>query len=151
MRQASTATTIAPAHLAAGAVVAAALLVANTYTGAPTWLAVISAALVMVAVIHVATVRLSVGGGRIVLSQGPWPGHGRVIEAESLTAARIVDLGWAQTFGLGAPKRGRITRMSPRPGPALALILRDGEHVIISAPHPRAALALLPTTITEKT
>ena len=141
-----TSTAVAPAQVAAGAVIAVALITVNVLIGAPLWIAVPGALLIVAATIHVATVRLSIGGGRIVLGQGPWPGHGRVLDAATVTAATAVDLTWAQAFGAGLPAHRRTTRMSIRPGPALSLVLHDDEHVVITTAHPDAALCLLTTT-----
>lgn len=144
-RSAYTSTTVAPLQVAAGVVVAAALLVANASVEGPTWLAIVCALLAVVSAVHVATVRLSVGSGRVVLGQGPWPTRGRVIDAGSVLAAEHLNLSRAQVFGIPMPRHRRTTRMSIRPGPTLALTLRDGEHIVISTPDPDTAIRLLPT------
>ena len=98
---------------------------------------------VAVSGIYLATVRLAIGAGRIVLGQGPWPRSGRVIPASLVAEAHTESLTLSQVFGFGLAWHPRTTRMTVRPGPALALSLSTGEYIRISTRDPDTAVAVI--------
>lgn len=98
---------------------------------------------VIITGVYLTTVRLAVGAERIVLGQGPWPRSGRVIPTSLITDAHTENLTLGQVFGFGIAWHARTTRMTVRPGPALALSLRTGEYIRISTRDPDAAVAVI--------
>jgi hypothetical protein len=93
--------------------------------------------------VYLTTVRLAIGAERIVLGQGPWPRSGRVIPTSLVAEAHAENLTLGQVFGFGIAWHSRATRMTVRPGPALALSLRTGEYIRISTRDPDAAVAVI--------
>ena len=96
--------------------------------------------------VHLATVRLAVGNGRILLGQGPWRWPKRAVPFDLVTRADMEDLSLPQVFGLGIPFNRPTTRMTVRPGLALVLSLTSGEVVRVSTPRPDLAIALINQT-----
>ena len=144
MQRAYTSTVMGPAHLAAGVLGAAAFGAVTATAGGPVWVTVPGVMAIVITSIHVSTVRLSIGAGRIAVGQGPWSRRARVIPVETLVSAAGENLGWQQVFGLGTRFRRKTQRLTVRPGPTLCLQLAGGEHLRISTPDPAAACSLLP-------
>jgi hypothetical protein len=145
VRRAYSSTVVAPGHLAACAVLAAALLsygIAFLPAGAAAATAV-GAAVIVLTGVQMATVRLMVDSECVRVSQGPWGRAGRVIPAGAVRDARPGQLSFLQTFGIGVPFRWKTTRLTVRPGPALELLLSDGECIRVSTPDPVTAALLI--------
>lgn len=117
--------------------------VITAVSGSAPWVTVVIAVAGVLAAVHLSTVRISVGDGRKCLGQGPWNRPARQIAVDTIVAARSLDLGWAQTFGLGVPFHRKTARLTVRPGPTLSLQVVTGEHIRISTPDPNAARELL--------
>ena len=133
-----------PAYLAAGVLGAAAFGAVTATAGGPVWVTVLGVMAIVITSIHVSTVRLSIGAGRIVVGQGPWSGRARVIPVEAVAFAADENLGWQQVFGLRTRFHRKTERLTVRPGPTLCLQLAGGERLRISTPDPVAARSLLP-------
>jgi hypothetical protein len=145
VRRAYSSTVVAPGHLAACAVLAAALLscgIAFLPAGAAAATAVAAAVIVLTG-LQMATVRLMAGPGYVRVSQGPWGRPGRVIPAGAVRDARVRQLSFLQIFGIGVPFRWKTTRLTVRPGATLELVLSDGECIRVSTPDPAAAALLI--------
>lgn len=145
VRRAYSSTVVAPGHLAACVVLAAALLscgIAFLPAGAAAATAAVAALIVFVGV-QMATVRLMVDPGYVRVSQGPWGLPGRVIPAGLVRDARAEQLSFLQTFGIGMPFRWKTTRLTVRPGATLELVLSDGECIRISTRDPVVAALLI--------
>ena len=147
--QAYTSTVVAPIQLAIGLVLAAATAAFVAAAGGSVWIVALVVVVILLTAIHLSVVRLSIGGGRVVLGQGPWNRGARVIAADSVVAGRILTVRWAQAFGVGIAFRRKSTRYTVRAGPAVELSLQGGEQIRISTPDPEAALTLLPITRKE--
>lgn len=145
IRRAYSSTVVAPGHIAASAVLAAALLSCGIAfpSAVPAATAAVGAAVIVLAGVQLATVRLMVSPGYIRVSQGPWGRPGRVIPAGAVREARARQFSFPQTFGIGAAVHWKVTRLTVRPGPALELILSDGECVRVSTPDPATAALLI--------
>jgi hypothetical protein len=142
-RQAYSSTVIARRHLLAGAAAGAAIA-AGLHVLAPVSLAGPLAGLsVLVTAAYLASVRVTVGAGRVILGQGPLPWPTRVIPVSLIADARAENLTSGQVFGIGVPWHRRTTRMTVRPGPTLVLSLRTGEWVRVSTRDPGAAVAII--------
>jgi hypothetical protein len=145
VRRAYSSTVVAAGHLAACAVLAAALLscgIAFLPAGGAA-AAAAGAAVIVLAGVQMATVRLMVDPGCVRVSQGPWGRPGRVIPAGAVRGARAEQLSFLQTFGIGVPFRWKTTRLTVRPGATLELVLSDGECIRVSTPDPAAAALLI--------
>ena len=138
MQRAYTSTVMGPAHLAAGVLGAGAFGAATAAAGGPVWVTVLGVMAIVITSIHVSTVRLSIGAGRIVVGQGPWSRRARVIPVDAVASAADEDRGWQQVFGLGTRFHRKTERLTVRPGPTLCLQLAGGEHLRISTPDPAA-------------
>lgn len=149
-----TAGTGTPARAYSSTVVAPWLAVASAAAGAATGTGLalagpdplaglLAGTVVLVAGLYLATVRLAAGNGRIVVGHGPWARTGRVIPASLVTEGHPEHLSLPQVFGFGVPWNRRATRMTVRPGPALALTLSTGEVIRVSTPDPGGALAVI--------
>jgi hypothetical protein len=144
MRRAYSSTVVAPGQIVVGVVLAAAFWAVTAFLSGSGWITGAAVALVIVlAGIHLATVRLMVSPERVRIGQGPWRCSGRSIMTDAVLDARAERLGLAQTFGVGVPFHWRTTRLTVRPGPALVLVLADGEHIRASTPDPAAAVQLI--------
>lgn len=145
VRRAYSSTVVAPGHLAACAVVAAAMLscgIAFLPAGAAASCGA-GAAVVVLAGVQLATVRLMVSPEYVRVSQGPWGRPGRVIPAAAVRDVRAGQFTFLRTFGIGVKFHWKMTRLTVRPGPALELTLSDGECIRVSTPDPVAAALLL--------
>jgi hypothetical protein len=143
-RQRAYSSTVVSPWLAVASVALGAALGAWTFTVAPGNPIGPLAGLVVAATgVYLTTVRLAVGAERIVLGQGPWPRSGRVIPTSLVAEAHAESLTLGQVFGFGIAWHSRTTRMTVRPGPALALSLRTGEYIRISTRDPDAAVAVI--------
>jgi hypothetical protein len=107
--------------------------------------AVAGAILLVGASVFVSTVRVVIGNGRVVLGQGPLAWPSRTIPIGDIADAKVEDLSRSEEFGAGLGWRGRVTRLTVRPGPTLALILTSGERVRVSTARPDQAVALIST------
>ena len=144
LRQAYSSTVVAPASILASAVVAAAVCGATARLPGPALvMAAAGAVAILLAGIHLATVRLTVSPERIRIGQGPWPRPGRSISAAAVREVHAEDLGLAQIFGIGVPFHRRTTRLTVRTGPTLVLVLDSGEYIRVSTPDPGAAVRLI--------
>jgi hypothetical protein len=145
IRRAYSSTVVAPGHIAACAVLAAVLLPCGI-AFLPTAAAVAagaSAAVIVLAGVQMATVRLMASPGFIRVGQGPWGRPGRVIPAGEVREAQARQFSFLQCFGIGVPFHWKVTRLTVRPGPALELILTDGECIRVSTPNPVTAAQLI--------
>jgi hypothetical protein len=145
VRRAYSSTVVAPGHIAACAILAAALLscgIAFMPVGSAV-VAAAGAAAIVLAGLQMATVRLMIGPGYVRVSQGPWGRPGRVIPAGAVREARARRFSFLQAFGIGVPFHWKMTRLTVRPGPALELILSDGECIRVSTPDPATAALLI--------
>lgn len=149
MRQAYTSTVVGPVPLGLGMVSAVAAAIIAAAARSPVWLAAVFVIVVLLAAADQSTVRLSVGGGRLVLGHGPWNRRVRTLPADEVVAADSTNLRWPQVFGIGVRFHRKTTRLTARPGPTLHLELRTGEHIRISTPDPDAARTLLIPTEQE--
>lgn len=144
LRLAYSSIVVAPASILASAVVAAAVCAATARLPGPALvMAAAGAVAILLAGIHLATVRLTVSPERIRIGQGPWPRPGRSISAAAVREAHAEDLGLAQIFGIGVPFHRKTTRLTVRTGPTLVLVLDSGEYIRISTPDPGAAVRLI--------
>jgi hypothetical protein len=160
-----TASTAAPVRAYSSTVVAPWLAVASAAAGAAMstalWLAfpggifpgqvdgLLAGAVIVLTGLYLATVRLAAGNGRITVGHGPWARTGRVIPVSLITEAHPEQLPPRQVFGFGVPWHRQTTRMTVRPGPALALTLSTGEVIRVSTPDPAAALAVIESGLTR--
>lgn len=145
VRRAYSSTVVAPGHLTACAVLAAALLfcgIAFLPAGAAAATAA-GAAVIVFTGVQMATVRLMVDPGYVRVSQGPWGRSGRVIPVGVVRDARAEQLSFLQTFGIGVPFRWKTTRLTVRPGATLELVLSDGECLRVSTPDPITAALVI--------
>jgi hypothetical protein len=143
-RQAYSSTVVAPVPAGLSVAFAAAVVAVAVAGAAPLWLGAVVGLVVLAAGGYLATVRLAVGGGRIVLGQGPC-GRGRVIDTARVAETGASVLTWPQAFGIGLPFARRTTRLTVRPGPTLRLRLDDGEVIRVSTADPGAARRLIIT------
>jgi hypothetical protein len=143
MRRAYTSTVVGPLHLAAGVACGVGFGAGTAAAGSPLWLTAAGVAFIVITAVHVSTVRLNVGSGRITVAHGPWSRSARVIPSEAVTSADAENLRWAQVFGIGVAFHRTTTRMTVRPGPTLHLQLTSGEHLRISTPQPTLARRLV--------
>jgi hypothetical protein len=143
-REAYTDTVVGPAQLGLALLGAAAVVAASALLAAPPWPVAAALAVVFVAVgLHLATVRLTAGADRVLLGQGPWGRPGRWIDVADVVSCSAMAVTWPEVFGVGLPFHRLTTRMTVRPGPALHLVLRDGEHIRISTTDPDTAVRIL--------
>jgi hypothetical protein len=145
VRRAYSSTVVAPGHLAACAILAAALLACGIafLPAAATAMTSAGAAIIVLAGVHMTTVRLMVDAACVRVSQGPWARAGRVVPAGAVRDARATQVSFLQAFGIGVPFRWKTTRLTVRPGPTLELILSDGECIRVSTPDPVTAALLI--------
>ena len=142
-QRASSNTVVSP-WLAVASVVMGAALGAWTFSVAPgNPIGPLLGLVVAAAGVYRTTVRLAVGAERIVLGQGPWPRSGRIIPTSLVAESHAENLTLGQVFGFGVAWHSRTTRMTVRPGPALALSPSTGEHIRISMRDPHAAVAVI--------
>jgi hypothetical protein len=142
-RTAYTSTVFAPLQLVL-AIVLGALPVAVVFAlGGPLWPGLLAGAVVVLAGLQLATVRLAIGGDRVLVGMGPWGLTVRRLAVAEVLSARATSLGPVQIFGVGVPLRRRTTRLTVRPGPTLELELHGGELVRISTADPVGACTLL--------
>ena len=142
-RQGYSSTVTSRAHLAVGVAITAVTVVAMVALGAgPLAVAAVGAVLAATSVL-MSTVRLVVGGGRIVAGQGPWCWPSRSLPADAVVDARAVQLTRAQTYGVGMGWRWRTSRMTVRAGATLVLELDTGEQLRISTADPELAARLI--------
>jgi hypothetical protein len=142
-RKAYSSTVFAPVQVALGVAIAVAAAVILAVLGSPSWLIPIAVVAILAASLHVATVRLSIGDGRVLIGLGPWGLRARAFSVDDVLGAETANLGWAEVFGIGAPLHWRTTRLTVRPGPTLCLDVRGHEHIRISTANPQTARALL--------
>lgn len=145
VRRAYSSTVVATGHLTAAAVTAAALLsygIAFLPAGAVAGPAS-GAVVIVLAGVQMTTVRLMVSPEYVRVGQGPWGWPQRVIPAPAIRAAHAQRFSFLQAFGIGVRFYWKTTRLTVRPGPALELILADGECVRVSTPDPIAAALLI--------
>lgn len=144
VRRAYSSTVVAPGQIAVGVALAAALWAVTTFLPGAEWpIGAGAAAVIVLVAIHQAIVRLMVSPDRIRIGQGPWGRPGRSIMTATVRDAHAERLSRAQTFGIGVPFHWRTTRLTVRPGPALVLVLSDGEHIRVSTADPAAAAQLI--------
>ena len=130
VRRAYSSTVVAPGQIALGVALAAAFWAVMAFLPGADWPVDAGAAAVIVLTgIHLATVRLMVSPDRIRIGQGPWGRPGRSIMTAAVRDAHAEQLSRAQTFGIGVSFHWRTTRLTVRPGPALVLVLSDGEYI----------------------
>jgi hypothetical protein len=131
VRRAYSSTVVAPGQIAVSVALAVAFWAVTALLPGTDWPAGAGAAAVIaLAGIHQATVRLMVSPDRIRIGQGPWGRPGR-----SIMTAAVRDAHGEQF--------SRTTRLTVRPGPALVLVLSDGEYIRVSTPDPAAAAQLI--------
>ena len=135
-RRAYSSTVTSPVHLFLGVAIAVMATAWVGAAGAGTVVAVAVGAVLVLTSILVSTVRVLIGGGRVVLGWGPFAWPRRSVAIESVAEVAAEDLTTAQVFGLGVPWSRRATRMTIRSGPTLLLRLRDGEPIRVSASNP---------------
>jgi hypothetical protein len=143
MQRAYTSTVVSPVHLAVGVGLAVGFGVLTVMNGVPIWVSAVATVAMLIAAVHLSTVRLAIGAGRIVIGHGPWGGPGRTVPCEAVASATEERLRWPQVFGVGVRFHHRSERLTVRPGPTLHLELVTGEHLRISTRRPTDARALL--------
>lgn len=149
IRRAYTSTVVGTVQMGFGLLCAAAVAVGTAAAGVEPWVTAVSAAAVVLAAVHLSTVRIGIGTGQVQIGQGPWNRPARHVDPHAVVAGRTLELGWAQTFGIGTSWHRKTTRLTVRPGPTLELELDGGEHIRISIPDPDTARQLLPTARQE--
>lgn len=142
-RTAYTSTVFAPFQIAIAVVFAAIVAGIAELSGGPWWAAALVVLAILLTGLQVATVRLSIGNGKVLVGMGPWGLMARRFAMADVVEAEATNLGWRQIFGVGAPFRRRTTRLTIRPGPTLVMTVRGNELVRISTADPERARELL--------
>ncbi len=130
-------------HLSVGLAITAVTAAAMVALGAGAVAVVVVGAGLVATSLFVSTVRLVVGGGHLVVGQGPWSWPSRSLPADSVLDARAVELTRAQAYGVGMPWRWRTSRMTVRAGATLVLDLDTGEQLRVSTADPQLAARLV--------
>ena len=142
-REAYTSTVMSVGSIAVGMVMAIVLAVYLRWMGAPVIVVAVSAASVVACAVYVSTVRLVVGADHLVLGSGPWAWPSRVVSYDDIVEVGTRDLSLSQVVGLGTGSPLHLTRLTVRAGPTLCVVLRSGEQVRVSTPHPDQAVRLI--------
>lgn len=142
-REAYTSTVLGTAQFGLGLAATAMVAVAAANSGAAWWITLLITIVMAATALHLSTVRLAVGDGQICVGHGPWNRPARLIATSAVVEADSLTLGWAQSVGVGVPLHRKTTRLTVRAGPAIHLVLDNGEHLRISTPYPDAARELL--------
>jgi hypothetical protein len=145
-REAYSSTVVAPLLVASGLGLAVLVAIQLHRLDVPLPVLVLFVAVVTGGCAFAGTVRLAVGGGRVILGHGPFRWPARVIAMDEVVALDHDTLDAAQAFGVGVGPVWFVTRMTPRAGPALQLTLRSGERVRITTPRPDDAARVVQLT-----